>query len=67
MRIVNGKSLTLPVNLLDIYHGKTKQNYLIQDGDFIFIPGRSNNGNPTDQFLNPLFTFSNLLNSRLFN
>ena len=33
----------------------------------VFIPGRSNNGNPTDQFLNPLFTFSNLLNSRLFN
>ncbi len=67
-RIVNGKSVTLNVNLLDVYNkGKTAQNYLIQDQDVVFIPGRSVNTDPSSQFLNPLFTFSNLLNSRLFN
>ena len=66
VRVVNGKSETLPVNLLDIYHGKTKQNYLVQDGDFIFIPGRSVVLDPTQQYLNPLFTFSSLYNSGLF-
>ena len=59
--------MTLNVNLLDIYNkGLTAKNYLIQDQDVVFIPGRSVTGDPTQQFLNPLFTFSNLLNSRLF-
>ena len=67
-RIVNGKPVTLNINLLDVYNkGMLAKNYLIQDQDVVFIPGRSANSDPTGQFINPLFTFSNLLNSRLFN
>ena len=68
VRTVNGKPVKLDVNLLNLYNkGQTTQNYLIQDQDIVFIPGRSQNGNPIDTFVNPLFTVTNLLNSRLFN
>ena len=66
-RIVNGKPVTLPVNLLDIYNrGQMAKNYLIQDQDVIFIPGRSVNVDPTQQYLSPIFTFTSLYNSGLF-
>ena len=65
-RLVNGKPTMLKVNLLDIYNkGLTAENYLIQDQDVIFIPGRSVD-NSTGPFLNPLFTFSSLYNPGLF-
>lgn len=66
-RIVNGKPVTLSINLLNVYtKGMLSKNYLIQDQDVVFIPGRSVQVDPTQQYLNPLFTFTSLYNSGLF-
>ncbi len=59
----DGKSEAIQINLLDlISKGKTEKNFVIRDGDTLFIPMRGQQVSPTD-FLNPLFLITNVVST----
>ena len=63
LRTVNGKRELVQLNLMDMQSkGKLEKNYVINDGDIIFIPMRGQQVNPTD-FLNPLFLLTNVFST----
>ena len=63
LRTVNGKRDLVQLNLMDMQSkGKLEKNYVINDGDIIFIPMRGQQVNPTD-FLNPLFLLTNVFST----
>ena len=63
LRTVNGKRVSEKINLLDIQtKGKQEKNFVLADGDVLYVPTRGQVVSPTD-FLNPLFLITNVVST----